>query len=118
MKKIIIALAASVAVFAPSQANAMTCGSALDTLFVDLERSITILEGIDIANITPQNMKDLTNPELVKFDQGAMTFIDKNCKDSPALARYRQRSLEMSKRLQAIMREATKNPMLFYTIYQ
>lgn len=120
MKKLILAVAATVALAAPAQAY--TCKSAMDLLITDLEEAMDIMDKTNLAAPTASDMKRLNEAAAVmgRNDEASRWLNDpaNKCREDAAVMGVSERAKALSRRIADFYREVMSDPKMMMLFMQ
>ena len=121
MKKFLFAVAATVAMAAPAQAE-YTCKSAMNIMLTDLEESAAIMESINMAAPNASDVKRLSEAAEVlgRNSYGAGRYLNdpKNqCRKDPEVMAYAERAKALSRRVTSFMTELMSDPKMMQLMF-
>ena len=122
MKKFLFAVAATVAMVAPAQAQQWTCKSAMDVMIADLEEATAMMESVNLGAPSQSDVKTLTEAGQVlgrnSYTAGRYLNDHENeCRKDPAVAQYAERAKAISRRITTIYREIMSDPKMMMLMF-
>lgn len=121
MKKFLFAVAATVAMAAPAQAE-YTCKSAMDIMLTDLEEAAAIMETVNMAAPSATDVKRLQEATKVmsRNGYGAGRYLndhENQCRKDPEVMAYAERAKTLSRRITTFMRELMSDPKMMQLMF-
>ena len=122
MKKFLFAVAATVAMAAPAQAQ-YTCESAMEIMLTDLEEATNIMESVNLTAPNASDVKRLNEAAEVlgrnSYTAGRWLNDNENgCRKDPAVAQYAERAQALTKRITGFYREVMSDPKMMMLMFQ
>ena len=122
MKKFLFAVAATVAMAAPAQAQ-YTCKSAMEIMLTDLEEATAIMESVNLAAPNASDIKRLNEAAEVlgrnQYTAGRwLNDPENDCRKDPEVLALSERAKSISRRITGFYREVMSDPKMMMLMFQ